>query len=274
MSARGGWSRDELAAAFRLLGLGAGDTVLVHSSLRSLGHVDGGARTVVDALLDAVAPDGTILVPTLTGTSRDSPRYPPAFDPATSPSWTGLIPETVRLREGAQRSRHPTHSVAALGPAAAHLIAGHEYCATPCAADSPYGRLASMGGFVLLLGVTHHSNTSLHMVEEVGGAPYHLQARRARARVRRADGEWEEIMTALHLWRWERDFPKVEPVLRSAGAQRDGVVGAAEARLVAAGAMRDLLAPLLHRDPLFLLAGTARAAYEREHGIQRPPHGV
>jgi aminoglycoside 3-N-acetyltransferase len=147
------------------------------------------------------------------------------------------------------------------------MIGGHEYCATPCAADSPYGRLASRGGFILLLGVTHASNTSLHMIEELADVPYHLQRRRARARVRREDGTWESIMTALHLWRWERNFPAVEPLLEDAGAQCTGLVGAATTRLVDARAMRDRLAPLLHDNPLFLLSESARAAYvrTREH---------
>jgi aminoglycoside 3-N-acetyltransferase len=123
-----------------------------------------------------------------------------------------------------------------------------------------------MDGFIVLLGVTHASNTSLHMVEEAAGVPYHLQRRRARARVRRDDGTWEEIMTALHLWRWERNFPKVEPLLHQVGAQRTGAVGAAVTRIVAARAMRDLLVPLLQADPLLLLSDRARTAYERSGG--------
>ncbi len=260
---RTGLTHDDLVAALRALGLSPGAIVLAHSSLRSLGWVAGGADTVVNALREALSPGGTVLVPTLTGTARDSPKYPPVFDAGTSPSWTGRIPETVRRRPEARRSRHPTHSVAGLGPATERLIAGHEYCATPCAAESPYGRLASMGGFILLLGVTHASNTSLHMVEEVAGVPYHMQRRRARARVRRDDGTWEDVMTALHLWRWERNFPRVEPLLREAGAQRSGVVGAAVAHLIEARTMRDLLVPLLQDDPLLLLSETARAAYEQ-----------
>jgi hypothetical protein len=102
------------------------------------------------------------------------------------------------------------------------------------------------------------------MVEELAGVPYHLQRRRARARVRRDDGTWESILTFLHLWRWERNFPKVEPLLEAAGAQRTGTVGAAAARVIQARALRDLLVPLLRDDPLFLLADTARAGYVRQ----------
>ena len=258
-----GVSREAIASSLRALGLEAGSLVLVHSSLRSLGWVEGGAPTAIDALLEAVSPGGTVLVPTLTGTIQDGPEHPPVFDPRTTPCWTGAIPETFRRLPSARRSCHPTHSVAAIGPATDRLIAGHEYCATPCAADSPYGRLADAGGFILLLGVTHDCNTSLHMVEELAGVPYHMQRELALARVARPDGAWEEIPTRLHLWRWERDFPRVEPLLLEAGAQRTGMVGQARGRLVDARAMRDLLLPLLRRDPLFLLTAAARAGYEQ-----------
>jgi aminoglycoside 3-N-acetyltransferase len=236
--------------------------VLVHSSLRSLGWVEGGAPTVIDALLETVSPGGTVVVPTLTGTIQDGPEHPPVFDPGTTRCWTGTIP-TFRRLPAARRSRHPTHSVAAVGPATAWLIAGHEYCATPCAANSPYGRLADAGGFILLLGVTHERNTSLHMVEELADVPYHMQREPAPARVARPDGAWEEIPIRLHLWHWERAFPKVEPLLLETGAQRTGMVGQARSRLVDARAMRDILLPLLRRDPLFLLSDAAHTAYEQ-----------
>jgi aminoglycoside 3-N-acetyltransferase len=258
-----GLTRQAIGSDLRALGLEAGSLALVHSSLSSLGWVEGGAQTVIDALLEAVSPGGTVLVPTLTGRIQDGPEHPPMFDPRATACWTGTIPETFRLLPAARRSRHPTHSVAAIGLATDWLIAGHEYCATPCAGDSPYGRLADAGGFILLLGVTHDSNTSLHMVEELTGVPYHMQREPAPARVARPDGTWEEIPTRLHLWGWERNFPKIDPLLREAGAQRDGPVGRAHGRLVDARAMRDLLVPLLQRDPLFLLTDAARAAYQQ-----------
>lgn len=254
-------SRDVIVQALHDLGLSPGAVVLVHSSLSSLGWVEGGAGTVIDALCAAVSPGGTVLVPTLTGTPQDGPDHPPVFDPRITPCWTGAIPETLRGRPEARRSRHPTHSVGVIGPAADALIDGHEYCPTPCSAASPYGRLAEAGGFVLLLGVRHESNTCLHMVEELAGAPYHLQDRPALARVARDDGTWEEIATTLHLWRWERDFPKVDPLLRDIGAQREGLVGRAHCRLIDVRAMRDVLVPLVRRDPLLLLSDAARAAY-------------
>jgi len=87
--------------------------VLVHSSLSSLGCVEGGADAVIDALLDVLGPGGTLVVPTLTGTESLSAENPPRYDPDATPCWTGRVPETLRRRPGAMRSLHPTHSVAA-----------------------------------------------------------------------------------------------------------------------------------------------------------------
>lgn len=258
-----GLSQDEIVRALHALGLCPGAVVLVHSSLSSLGRVEGGAASVVEALLEAVSPGGTVLVPTLTVTPRDGPEHPPVFNPRISPCWTGAIPETFRRRPDARRSAHPTHSVAGIGPGAAGLLARHEYCPTPCAADSPYGRLADTQGFVLLLGVTHECNTCLHMVEELAGAPYHLQDRSTLAHVVRDDETWDEIPTLLHLWTWERNFAKIEPLLREAHVQRDGVVGRAHSRLIDASGMCDVLLPLLRRDPLFLLSDAARVRYQQ-----------
>ena len=107
--------REDIAAGLRAIGLPVGAVALVHSSLSSFGHVAGGAATVVQALLDAVGPEGTVMVPTLTGSEALGPGNPPIFDVRSTPCWTRRIPETFRLRADARRSLHPTHSVAAIG---------------------------------------------------------------------------------------------------------------------------------------------------------------
>ena len=86
-----GTGPDRLCADLRRLGLSPGDVVLVHSSLSSLGHVIGGAEGFIEALRMAVAPGGTVLVPTLTGRRDLSPANPPVSDPARTPCWTGLV---------------------------------------------------------------------------------------------------------------------------------------------------------------------------------------
>jgi aminoglycoside 3-N-acetyltransferase len=124
-------TRMMISDRLRSLGVKNGDILLVHSSLSRFGHVEGGADAVIDGILDAVGTEGTVLVPTLTGSDKLSPANPPIFDVLNTPSWTGIIPETFRKRPEAVRSLHPTHSVAAIGKKAREITANHEKCNTP-----------------------------------------------------------------------------------------------------------------------------------------------
>lgn len=252
-------TRERLVRDFRALGLRDGDVVLVHSSLSGLGWVEGGAETVIDTLVDAVGPTGAVLFPTLTGTEEDGPAQPPVTELATTPCWTGRIPETARRRPEAVRSVHPTHSVSAIGARAADFATGHESSHTPCDAHSPYVRLMEEGGKLLLLGgVTHESNTSLHALEEMADVPYHLQDEETDGVVILPDGQRVVVRNRLHLWRWEREFSKVGPYLEQAGASVSGPVGQSTSNLVSASGLRDVVLPLLREDPLFLLSAKAR----------------
>jgi aminoglycoside 3-N-acetyltransferase len=258
--------RNTLARELRELGLREGDAVLVHSSLSGLGWVEGGADAVIGALVDAVGERGTVLFPTLTGSEQDGPDHPPEIGLESTPCWTGAIPEAARRRPDAIRSVHPTHSVTAIGARAEKLTSGHENSSTPCDRHSPYVRLVEEGGKILLLGgVTHESNTTLHALEEMAGVPYHLQDEETGGIVHLSGGAEVVVRNRLHLWGWERDFQKVGPILRDAGVERHGRVGASTAVLVSANGLRDTILPLMQGDPLFLLSPDARAGFLRRN---------
>lgn len=239
--------------------------VLVHSSFKGLGPVDGGPADVVAALSEAAGDRTSILFPTLTYSSGDGPAAPPRMDVRSTPCRTGAIPEASRTAEGAVRSLHPTHSVTALGgPARQHWVAGHEDGHSPCDSASPYAMLIREGGAILLLGgVTHDSNTTLHCLEELAQVPYHLQSLPTTGVVIDVDGHEHVVTNRLHQWGWDRDFRVVDPVLTSADAQRRAMVGASPATLIAAAAMAEVLLPLLRSDPLRLLTPAARSRFER-----------
>lgn len=251
---------DTLLLGLQRLGLRAGNHVLVHSSLSSLGQVDGGAATVVEALLRAVGPSGTVLVPTLTGTESDGSGPDLDFDLEQTPCWTGAIPEAVRRRPDAIRSAHPTHSVAAVGAGAHRLTEDHELCIAPCGAGSPYAKLAAdPDGRILLLGCDHESNTTLHHVEEIAGVPYHLQPEPVRAVVRFADRS-EARHYWIHDWGTPRRFGAIDPLLDQRGLQTRGKVGEADARLLPVGPFVALGLDVLRADPSYLVAKSDRSA--------------
>ncbi|MBN1286467.1 MAG: AAC(3) family N-acetyltransferase [Anaerolineae bacterium] len=246
-------TQSDIARGLAALGLAKGHKVLVHSSLSSFGHVEGGADAVIGALLEAVGPHGTVLVPTLTGDETLSPARPPVFDPAQTPCWTGRIPETFRQRPGAVRSRHPTHSVAAIGAGALALTQDHLQSVTPCDARSPYGKLAQLpDGYILLLGVDHEASTMFHHIEEAVGVGYHMQPGFARATLY-IDGETIHRHYMLHRYGPRRHFNAMEPVFIERGIQRAAHIGQSYARLVHAGRMCEVTRQCLAADPRILL---------------------
>jgi aminoglycoside 3-N-acetyltransferase len=173
-----------LTADLRRLGVRPGTTLLVHSSLSKLGWVAGDAAAVVLALLAAVGPEGTLVLPTHTNMSNPAAwRHPPVpeawwqtilderppFDPRSTPTHgVGAIAECFRSWPGALRSDHPEASFAALGPNAERITAGHQL-AFMLGEGSPLARLYELDAEVLLLGVGHANNTSLHLGEYRSG---------------------------------------------------------------------------------------------------------
>jgi aminoglycoside 3-N-acetyltransferase len=214
-----------------VIGLRAGDRVVVHSSLRAVAM---GADELIDELLAAVGPEGLVVMPTFTYDNE-------TFTPET-PGRTGALTEVFRRRPGAVRSDHPTYSVAAIGSNAAELLVGHAR-AGATGVESPLGRLAAAGGLVLLLGVGHTANTTAHVGEFQAEAPY-LDIP--------FDPEWPRH-GAERFPGCSRAFGSLERPLREGGAIRDGKVGRALAQLVPGAAVIEATVALLRADPTALL---------------------
>jgi aminoglycoside 3-N-acetyltransferase len=237
-------TRPTLVEDLRALGLSAGETVLVHSSLSALGWIAGGAQTVVDALRTVLTDEGTLVMPTHTPQYTDpgewsNPPVPaawvdairdsmPAFRPSITPTrGMGAVPECFRNYPDVVRSAHPEVSFAAWGADAEGVVGDHALD-FGLGESSPLAEIYQRGGSVLLLGVGHETNTSLHLAEyradlSVPTVTNRVPVRRDGERVRVSI---EDIETSTD------DFPEVGAAFeREVGARRR-TVGAADATLL------------------------------------------
>ncbi|TNJ61999.1 AAC(3) family N-acetyltransferase [Paenibacillus hemerocallicola] len=237
-------NKRDMLASLELMDIRQGDIVLVHSSLTSIGYVEGGAGAVVDALLEAVGPEGTIVMSTLTGWSEP-------FDEALTPSAVGKISETFRQRVDARRSLHPVHSVAAVGKHAEWITSGHERCDTGCGPETPYFKIKDMGGKVMLLGVDMDRNTIMHALEEAIDARY-LRTVTIPAPTYIA-GYGHKSFTLNKFPPGHRDFLRLTPVLRERDALVEGRIGNAAVLVMDVRAVFDIGLELLRDDPLFFI---------------------
>lgn len=240
---------DELVGAFGATGITAGDTVLVHSSLRALGPVEGGADGVIDALLAAIGPSGTLAMPTLTWGIVNLQQ--PVFHQTQSPSLVGALTNVLRQRPGAERSLHPTHSVAALGARSRELVADHVNDDTPCSRRSPYGKLVEWGGKVLFIGVDTGYCTLFHGAEEWAACPWLFRPEQEQYSSITADGQVIPMLVWRHTSGVPRRFAAFEEPLREIGALTRGAIGNCPLRLLDARMATEWLLAQLQDDPYF-----------------------
>lgn len=167
----GNYNKQQLKDQLESMVLKGDETILIHSSMKAIGAVDGGADTVLDAWMEYFK-DGLLLLPTHTWKTVNADN--PVYNPYTTPSCVGLLTNMFMKRDGVIRSLHPTHSMSGYGKNAAEYLAGEEYNNTPCTPGGCYDRLKEVGGKVLLVGVGHERNTYIHSVEEVLNVPNRL----------------------------------------------------------------------------------------------------
>ena len=251
-STRGPVTVDMLVADLAALGVEPGMTLLLHSSLSSLGWVCGGPQAVIEALRTVLGDEGTLVVPTHSGGNSDpaawvAPPVPeswwpiirtsmPAFDPRLTPTrGMGAIPDCLLRHPGARRSAHPQVSFAAVGHHASEITSGHRLD-EQLGITSPLGRIYDLEGSVLLLGVGHDRNTSLHLAEYLASWPSKRTRQHGAAVLVDGERRW---LTFTDLDIDESDFPAVGAAFEATGSVRHGRVGHAPAVLMPQRALVD-----------------------------------
>lgn len=239
-------NKEDIKAGLRKLGLKKDDTVGVHSSLSSFGHVDGGADSVIDALREIVGEKGNIVMSTHSANLLEVPKTPQEnaigvswllkilpYDPAKTPVTTGIIPETFRKRRGVIRGSHPSHSVAASGPNAQKLSEG-------------WHTLVELDGYILLVGVGLDRCTAMHLAEKHVQFPERILQKMTPPR-------WFVEKYPEDEWEWDvgpyPDFAKLTEPCFQRGIMETTKVGAAILRLVKLRELIDLYVEYLTKDP-------------------------
>jgi aminoglycoside 3-N-acetyltransferase len=241
---------ESLTNAFRELGVQAGDVLLVHSSYKSLGEVDGGPHTVIDALLAALGPDGTLIMPTF---NFDFNKGKP-WDVRSTPSQMGILTEFVRKDPRARRVFHPIYSFAIIGKYAEML--GSLRYKSSYGRGSVFGKLRDLDGKIMVIGLSYtQSMTFFHHIEQMEGVDYRF--------LKQFTGDvtdWDGTTKVDTFEMLVRDIDKsviteVNPMgelMEKAGVIKSKKIGEADVKLMKANEVYAFTAREMRRDPHLL----------------------
>jgi aminoglycoside 3-N-acetyltransferase len=245
-------SINTLKADFETLGVKPGSIIIMHSSLSKIGWTVGGPVAVIEAILQILTPKGTLIMPTFSGDNSDpsyweNPPVPeswweiirnemPAYHPKMTPTrGMGAVVNTFRNWPKVIRSNHPISSFAAWGKYADFITKNHELLAD-LGENSPLARIYDLGGLILLVGVTHENNSSLHLGEfrsDYANKKKRLTGSAIYVKNKRQWVEWEELAISSD------DFEQLGSEFESKINYTPGKVGLAEAKLLSQKEMVD-----------------------------------
>lgn len=236
------------------MGILPSDTLLIHSSMKSIGSVPGGADEVLDALMAYFEQVGMLLFPTLSYSLVNTEH--PVFDVRNTKAVTGILPELFRQRPGVFRQLHPTHSISAYGKNAAAFVATKSVPSTPVPEDSPWKKLVDAKGKVLFLGVGGvHCNTLLHGVEEWNHATSVYTEAKQPLELIDYDGTRIPCPMSRHTGEHSRFYNRIEPVFRKHGILTEGKFGAADCLLLDAAKAAEITGAILAQYPAAFTEG-------------------
>jgi len=245
---KGGWEKEDLIKDFQSIGIKKGDSVLVHSALSSVGFIQGGPITFINALQDCVGSEGNILMPTSPNDKLqlDYIQSLELFDVRASKSNLGKITEVFRTLPNTVRSLHPTEPVSVLGPDANWFTATHHHSETPYGKQSPWFKLIEKRGKILYVGCTlSNAGTSLHCLEDAMENfkfPVYY-GEKFEVEVKNYDGEILSVQTKVHnpVYSKKRKCDELIPLFIEEQAAKKVNIGDAETLLFDAKKMFDVM---------------------------------
>ena len=243
------YTKSDLKNHLAAMGFKGSETVIIHSSLKSIGEVENRADGILEALEEFFA-EGLLVFPSMSYSLVNDKQ--PVFSVRDTPCCVSMLPELFRKRPGVIRSLHPTHAVAAIGKDAADFVAGHETFDSPAHPDSPWGKLYKRNAKILFVGTkTIHSNTFLHGVEEWLPVPGMLTDEPQKLVVYDYDGKRIEVPSRRHVGHHSHYYDLMRPAFLEAGALSEGRFGDAHVFILDAHQAGDIVYELLKKEPLF-----------------------
>lgn len=242
------YTKEQIKQQLQQMGILSTDTVLIHTSMKAIGQVEGGPDGLLDAFCEYLS-EGLFLVPTHTwdNVTEENPYY----DVRTDVPNIGLIPRTAAKRRDGVRSLHPTHSMWAYGADAEEYVKGEEKALTPTPEGSCWDRVADRGGKILLIGVENDKNTFIHTIEERLHLPDRISDKAYDITITDAQGAvtthpfYQQYCSKTEDISWF--FGNFEKPMVEMGVQTFGKLGDACVRIVDAMGCRQLLSTIYTR---------------------------
>ncbi len=249
-------TKENIKVALKELGIVHGDIVLIHSSMKSMGHVEGGPETVIQAVLETVGDEGTLCMPTMV--QRDFGNAYKNWDINKSPSDVGYLTEYFRTREGSLRSDQATHAVSAIGKMAEYITSEHtaygprlgEFGDYAFSKSSPWQRLYELNAKMLFIGVPMKKGTIRHLAE-------HIIVEKLIEKFPEATPEVRQYNEPLDKFWAEIDGDKVQVKYEETGLLTKTTIGDATVLCASATPFVDEMIKLSIQSPLDYMGGMA-----------------
>ncbi|MEK3889314.1 AAC(3) family N-acetyltransferase [Bacillus sp. FSL K6-3431] len=234
-------TKEKLKQAFKGMGIKEGMVLAVHTSLGSVGYIEGGPIIVIESLLKILGDDGTLVMPSMTSGEE-------VFDPKKTPTdEMGIVAETFWKMPLVKRSSHPNSSFAAKGKYAEEIIS-EQPLDDPEGIKSPIGKVFQLNGSILLLGVSHSANTMIHLAESLSNVPYRIASDMPVLR----DGKVEKVSVPL-INHCCQNFNKIEPLLKSSNLLSIHQIGNGMAQLMKAKDVVETACEQLNKNRYYFL---------------------